>query len=322
MKSTIIVLLGGTGFVGTHIANRLTRLGYRVRALTRSREHGRTLWMMPSVDLIEADIHDPAVLETQLRGCEAVINLVGILNERGDDGSEFQHVHAELPRKLIEACEKTGSRRLLHMSALNADAQAGASHYLKSKGEAENIIREAGKSGLHFSIFRPSVIFGPEDSFFNRFARLLRLCPYFFPLTCPFARFAPVYVGDVAQAFVTALEIPAAPGATYELCGPRRYLLIDLVQYTAQLIGVRRRIIPLADETSRRLAGWMERIPGKPFSLDNYRSLQVDSVCRGENGLQQLHIEPTSLESVVPRYLGKDGARADYADFRSAARRQ
>ncbi len=322
MKSKIVLLLGGTGFVGTHIANRLTRLGYRVRALTRSRVHGRTLWMMPSVDLIEADIHDPAVLETPLRDCEAVINLVGILNERGDDGTEFQHVHAELPRKLIQACDKTGIRRLLHMSALNADAQTGASHYLQSKGEAENIIREAGKAGLQFSIFRPSVIFGPEDSFFNRFARLLRLAPYFFPLTCPFARFAPVYVGDVAQAFVTALEIPAAAGASYELCGPRRYLLLDLVQYTAELIGVRRRIVPLPDETSHRLAGWMERVPGKPFSLDNYRSLQVDSVCRGDKGLQQLNIEPTSLESVVPRYLGKGGTRADYADFRSAARRR
>ncbi|MGH8656771.1 MAG: complex I NDUFA9 subunit family protein [Gammaproteobacteria bacterium] len=322
MKSKMILMLGGTGFVGTHIANRLTREGYRVRALTRSREHGRTLWMMPTVDLIEADIHDPAILETQCRGCEAVINLVGILNERGDDGSEFHHVHAELPRKLIEACEKTGIQRLLHMSALNADPQAGASHYLKSKGEAENIIREAGASGLQFSLFRPSVIFGPEDSFFNRFARLLRLAPYFFPLSCPFARFAPVYVGDVAQAFVKTLKLPAASGASYDLCGPRRYLLLDLVQYTAELIGVRRRIIPLPDAASRRLAGWMERVPGKPFSLDNYRSLQVDSVCRGENGLQQLHIEPTSLESVVPPYLGKGGTRAGYADFRSAARRQ
>jgi uncharacterized protein YbjT (DUF2867 family) len=322
MKRNIIVLLGATGFVGTNIANRLTRLGYRVRALTRSRERGRTLWMMPSVDLIEADVHDSAVLETQLRDCRAVINLVGIVNERGDEGSEFQQAHVDLPRKLIRACERTGTKRLLHMSALNADAEGGVSHYLKSKGEGQNVIREAGHAGLQFTVFRPSVIFGREDRFFNRFARLLRLSPYFFPLTCPFARFAPVYVGDVAQAFVTALENPAACGAVYELCGPRRYLLLDLVQYTAELIGVRRRIIPLADDTSRRLAGWMERVPGKPFSVDNYRSLQVDSVCRGQNGLQQLNIEPTSLESVVPRYLARGGARAEYADFRSAARRR
>lgn len=315
-------MLGATGFVGTHIANRLTGSGYRVRALTRNREHGRTLWMLPTVDLIAADVYDPAILETRLPGCAAVINLVGILNEQGDDGAGFRRVHVELPRRLIAACEKLGIRRLLHMSALNADAQSGQSHYLRSKGEAENLIREAGKRGLNFSIFRPSVIFGPDDSFFNRFARLLRWSPYFFPLTCPFARFAPVYVGDVAQALVATLETPTAYGQSYELCGPKRYLLLDLVQYTAQVMGIRRRVIPLTDDSSRRLAAWMERVPGKPFSLDNYRSLQVESVCRGENGLRRLAIAATALESVVPRYLGRRGQRAGYAEFRSAARRR
>ena len=152
-------------------------------------------------------------------GNDAVIHLVGILNEKGRDGRGFRAVHVELPRKVVQACRETGVRRILHMSALHA-AQ-GPSHYLRTKGEGEDLVHAAAAEGLRVTSFRPSVIFGPRDSFINRFAGLLRFAPFFFPLACPDARFAPVYVGDVARAFALTLEDPRSFGRRYDLCGPR-----------------------------------------------------------------------------------------------------
>lgn len=322
MEPRSICILGGTGFVGTHLANQLTKEGWRLRVPTRRRERNRHLLVMPTLELNQADIHDPVQLTEQLSGCDAVINLVGILNERGDDGSGFHHVHTELAQKIVDACKKTGVRRLLQMSALNADADSGASHYLKSKGEAERIVRQADEQGLRTTIFRPSVIFGPGDDFFNRFAKLLKLIPFYFPLTCFQARFAPVYVGDVAAAFVKTLDMPSAAGECYSLCGPRQYLLQEVVEYTARTLGISRRILSISDERSRRLADWLERVPGKPFSRDNYRSLQIDSVCRGENGLARLGIDPVAVEAVVPEYLNSGSQRGRFYLYRGAARRE
>ncbi|MEO5703230.1 MAG: complex I NDUFA9 subunit family protein, partial [Gammaproteobacteria bacterium] len=192
MKTTTVCLLGGTGFVGHHLIRQLTESGYRLRILTRRRERNRDLLVLPNVDLVEADIQDEQVLTRQFMGCDAVINLVGILNEKGSNGSGFRRAHVELPRKILQACLASGVTRVLHMSALNADADKGSSHYLRSKGAGEDLLHSM--QGLRVTSFRPSVIFGPGDSFFNRFATLLKLSPLFFPLACPNARFAPVYV--------------------------------------------------------------------------------------------------------------------------------
>ncbi len=320
MKFTTLGLVGGTGFVGSHLVNRLTEEGYRVRVLTRRPARHRELLVLPGLELIGVEVHDTGALTSQLAGCEAVINLAGILNERGDNGKGFYQVHVELPRKVVEACKTNGIRRLLHMSAINADAK-GPSYYLKTKGAGEDLVHEAAREGLGVTSFRPSVIFGPGDSFFNRFASLLRIAPYFFPLACPRARFAPVYVGDVVEAFMRALPDPATIGSRYNLCGPQEYTLAELVEYTAKQLGLRRHVLPMNDKWSFAQARLFEHLPGKPFSLDNHRSLQVDSVCKGDNGLIALGITPASVEAIVPSYLGKRSLRARYSLFRSLARR-
>lgn len=317
-----ICILGGTGFVGRTLCNRLTRDGYELRVLTRNRERNRhQLILLPTLDLVEADVHDEAELRRHFEGCDAVINLVGILNERGRDGRGFQYAHVVLSHKIIQACRERGVKRLLHMSALNADAARGPSHYLKTKGEAEDLVHAAADDGFEVTSFRPSVIFGRGDSFFNRFAKLLKLVPLVFPLACARARFAPVYVQDVAESFARALSSPSSYGRRYNLCGPRVYTLQELVEYTARLIGVRRRIVPLNDFLSRMQAAVFDFVPGKPFSTDNYLSATVDSVCASEGDLPALGIAPTALEAVVPRYLSGQSWRTRLNLYRSRARR-
>jgi NADH dehydrogenase len=314
-----ICILGGTGFVGRSLANRLARDGYALRVLTRDRERNRSaLILLPELELIEADVHDPAQLVRHFAGCEAAVNLVGILNERGRDGSGFRHAHVDLAAKVVEAARRAGVRRLLHMSALNADARSGPSHYLRSKGEAEDRVHAA--ADLRPTSFRPSVVFGPGDSFFNRFARLLRIAPGVFPLACAGARFAPVFVGDVAEAMTRALPDPGTYGRRLGLCGPRVLTLEQIVRYVAECIRVRRLIVPLPDLLSRVQAAICDFVPGKPFSTDNYLSATVDSVCE-RNDLEGLGIAPAPIEAIVPQYLGGHLVRARYDRFRSRARR-
>ena len=298
----VICVLGGTGFVGRSIAARLARDGYAIRIPTRNRQRARRLLVLPGLELIQADVHDPEQLTELVRGSAAVINLIGILNERGHDGSGFQRAHVELAEKLVEACRKSGVKRLLQMSALKANAERGPSHYLRSKGEAEQVIKGRAGHNIKYTIFRPSVIFGPDDSFCNRFARILRFSPVL-PLAQLGARFAPVYVGDVADAFVGALEDSRSFGKTYELCGPEVYTLDDILRYLCRELGIRRAIVKLPPPLGR-LQAWIGEylIPGKPFSRDNFRSLTVASVCR-ENGFAAFGITPKRMEPIVHSYL-------------------
>ncbi len=279
MKTGTVCLIGGSGFVGRHLAAQLSRAGWCARIPTRHPERHRDLGILPGVQLSAADIFDVQMLRELCRDCDAAINLVGILNEKGHDGRGFRRAHVELAEKLIAACREEGVLRLLHMSALNADARETHSYYLRTKGIAEDLVHAAATQALHVTSFQPSVIFGPGDSFFNRFAALLRSIPAVFPLACPEALFAPVYVGDVAAAFVRALTTPATFGQRYALCGPTRYTLRELVQYTAHTLGLRRHIIGLSPALSSLQSRVFEYLPGKPFSRDNYWSLQKRSVC-------------------------------------------
>jgi len=316
-----ICILGGTGFVGRHLTRTLADQGHRVRVLTTNPERHRDLLVLPRVELVEANVHAPQVLARQLEGQDVAVNLVGILNERGFDGSGFHHVHVELTRKLVHACQDTGVSRLLHMSALHADAAHGPSHYLRTKGEAEALAHAAGSGYFHVTSFRPSVIFGPDDSFINRFAALLRVTPLFFPLACPNSRFAPVYVGDVVAAFIHSLDDRASAGRRYDLCGPQEYTLKQLVEATAEWSGLQHRsIIGLNDTLSRLQARVFQLLPGKPLSMDNYRSLQIDSVCE-HNDLPALGINPTAIEAVMPAWLASGKARDRYDRFRRGAHR-
>lgn len=297
----LITILGGAGFVGRSIANRLVAAGYRLRIPTRDPEQVHPdIRVLPETELVRADIHDPQVLRDVIADSRCVINLVGILNEKGRDGSGFRHAHVELPRKLLAACRARGIRHILHMSALNADPVNGPSHYLRSKGEGEALLHE--QSEIRVTTFRPSVIFGPGDGFFARFAGLLAITPGIFPLPCAQARFAPVHVVDVAEAFARAIDDRATFGRRYDLCGPREYTLAELVRYTARCRGLGRAILPLPDLISRIQAAILDFFPGKPFSTDNYLSAQVDSVCKC-NGLLALGIRPSPVEAIVPRYL-------------------
>jgi NADH dehydrogenase len=312
MKIESVCVLGGSGFVGRHICHLLAAQGCRVRVPTRNRERAKQLILLPTVDVVTADVHDPAALARLVQGAEAVINLVGVLHDaRGNAG--FAGAHVELARKLVAACREAGVRRCVHMSAL-ASAVDAPSAYLRSKGEAEAIVRD---SGLDATIFRPSVIFGPDDSFLNLFAGLLRVMPVVM-LGCPNARFQPVYVEDVAAAFVKALEEPGSIGKSYDLCGPRVYTLRELVEFVARTTGRRRLVIGLNDRLSYLQAWTMEWMPVKLMTRDNYYSMQVDNVCGCEF---PFGIEPAALEAVAPEWLARKSPRSRYQDYRDRAGR-
>lgn len=293
-----IVLLGATGFVGHHLLPVLSDAGHQCVVLCRYPLGCRELTLIPNLELRRGNIHDSDFLEAQLEGADAVINLVGILNESGGKKGSFQAVHVELVEKLIAASRKTGVQRFMHMSALNAGK--GESKYLASKGQAEELIRQA--EDLQCTIVQPSVIFGEGDSFLNRFAALLKIMPVF-PLACPEARLQPVWVGDVTKAMTLALDGRESIGQSLVMVGPRAYTLMELVKMTACLSGLNRKVIGLPDGLSHLQARLMGLVPGKPFSTDNYKSLQTDNVSE-ENALTHFGIHPRSIEAVASGYLG------------------
>jgi len=302
MKIRRVCIIGGTGFVGRHIVGHLAGAGIPARILARRPERHRDLGVPPGNQVVAVDRLDTAALTAALDGCDAAINLVGILNE--DARATFRRAHVDLVEHVVEACKGANVGRLLHMSALHANEANGASAYLRTKGEGENRAHTLGYPQVTVTSFRPSVIFGPDDSFINRFRQLMNI-PGPLPLACPDSRFAPVYVGDVAQAFVRALDDPATAGKAFDLCGPRVFTLRQIVEYIARHTGRRKLIIGLSDRASRIQAEVLGRLPGKPFTIDNYRSLQVASVCDDENGLLALGIEPTDMDAVVPRILAR-----------------
>jgi uncharacterized protein YbjT (DUF2867 family) len=314
-----ICILGGTGFVGKTLANRLTNAGYLLRLPTRDREkYRKDLILLPTLELIETDIHIQGNLNKLFEDCDVVINLVGILNEKGRNGAGFKKAHVELTDKILIACKENDVKQLLHMSALNADNEKGPSHYLKTKGEAENKVHASNE--LHVTSFQPSVIFGANDSFFNRFASLLKITPLFFPLACAKTKFAPVYVGDVAEVISRCINNRASFGQRYILVGPKVYTLQELVEYTVHCLGIKRSIIALPDFLARIQAMIFDFIPGKPFSTDNYLSASQHSIS-DTNDLIAFGIEPTAIEAVVPQYLSGVNSRAKYDSYRQSSHR-
>lgn len=301
-----IVILGATGFVGRVLVRRLQQDGHDITVLSRNLNAHLLRLLPPTVKQLNADVYDLEKLQSAITGADAVINLVGILNEKGDNGRGFHRAHVELTQTLIQACKNTGVNRLLQMSSLNAGR--GESYYLKSRGEAEQAMKQ---SGLAWTIFEPSVIFGIGDGLFTRFGQLLKLAPVM-PLARADAKFAPVYIGDVVQAFRQALGDKKTIGEVYELYGGEVFTLKQIVRMSAQQLGLKTLIIPLPDVLGRLQAMVFDYVPGKPFSSDNFRSLLTDSV-GGVDGLYRLNIRPTRVQEILPDILGHgDDRQARY----------
>ncbi len=324
MKLDKVLLVGGSGFVGRHFAAALARQGARAVVPTRSAERAKTLGLLPTVELVETDVFAPAELERLARGCQMAVNLAGILHgrhgradERGpnDYGPDFARVHVELPQAIVRACRAAGVKRLLHMSALGAAAGA-PSEYLRSKGIGEQAVLAA--DDLAVTVFRPSVIFGPEDRFLNQFAALARLLP-FLAIPMPEARFMPVYVGDVAAAMLACVHEPDTWGKAYELCGPREYRLKELVEYACAVSGHPRPVLGLPKSLASLEARLMELLPSPPLTRDNLASMSVPSVCSGQF---PFGLRPQPLEAVVPVYLAPEATPQErYPQLRWRARR-
>lgn len=301
MQHKSILLIGGSGFIGSHIAARLADAGRTVIVPTRRRERAKHLLVLPTARVVEANVFDEAALDRLLAGVDAVINLVGVLHSRPGRpwGPAFEHAHVALPRLLVRACARHGIRRVLHMSALGASLD-GPSMYQRSKAAGEQVMLHA--EGLQLTSFRPSVVFGPEDNFLNMFARMQALLPLMV-LGGADARFQPVCVGDVAQAFVDALDDPATFGQVYELVGPHVYTLRELVKLVGVYSGHRRPVIGLPDGLARLQAFLLEHLPGGPLmSRDNLDSMKADNVASGQFPLPS-HWDPAPLEAVAPDFL-------------------
>ena len=320
MSLAKVLILGGSGFVGTYVANRLADLGVTVTVPSRRRERQRGIILLPNVDMVQADIHDPITLERLMDGQDAVINLVGILHSRDFKlpySADFARAHVELPKKIVDACKRAGVRRLLHMSALKADPGA-PSEYLRSKADGEAAVL-AAQGPLDVTVFRPSVIFGPGDSFITLFANILKKAP-FFPLGYGRAKFQPIYAGDVAECFIRALEDPASFGRSYDLAGPKIYSLKQIVEYVNRVSGYHRTIKDVSDFWALLQAGLMWLLPNPPMSPDNLRSMEVDSVI-GEGTSLPFGVIATPFESVVPTYVVGKSPRIHFDRFRVRAGR-
>jgi NADH dehydrogenase len=313
------LILGGTGFVGRSICEKLVeRSGGadgRLRVATRRFPRARHLQLLPTVEIACGDMHDEAVLARMLRDTDAVINLTGILH--GSE-AEFERVHVRLPARLGTACKAAGVRRIVHVSALGAAADA-PSRYQRSKARGEDALKAAG---LELTILRPSVIFGERDRFLNLFATLQSIFPVM-PLAGADARFQPVWVDDVATAVVRSLDDPTTIGSTIECCGPRIYSLEDLVRAAGEWSGTRRPVLALPAAIGRLQALFMELLPGRPLmSRDNIDSMRVANVASGKlPGLERLGIEPSPLEAIAPRYLGHVSGEKRLEAWRARARR-
>lgn len=310
-----ITVLGGSGFVGSSLVAKLDAAGHQVTVITRRRESAKHLILLPKVHVIECDLDEPHHLRDLLEGSDVVINLVGILHQRGK--STFEQMHHQLPRRVAQLCVELGIPRLLHMSALQASSSA-PSQYLRSKAAGESAVNEFSKK-INITIFKPSIIFGRGDNFFNMLATLVKWLPIIL-LAKPDAKFQPIWVEDVASCFVNAMDNTATYGKTYELAGLQVYSFRSLVQKVMQLLNLQRPIIGLGDKLSMLQGLMMELLPVQLMSRDNVRSLSVDSVS-AQPIAPELGVTLKPLEAVLPEYILNATPRGAYDGFRSAAGR-
>lgn len=308
----LICILGGTGMIGRTLASRLvSEAGGQagtVRILTRSRLRAQALWMLPGIEIVETPTLDDATLESALKGCSAVVNLVGVLQSRSGRpwGPDFDEAHVKLSGRLSRAMTRAGVRRLVHISALGAQTDA-PSMYLRSKAAGEAALR--GSRDLDLTMLRPSVVFGPEDQFVNLFARLSKMLPIL-PLVTPHARFQPIHVEDLVTAVVSCLNKPQTIGQVYELGGPEVFTLYEIAHWAGVYSGHPRPILPLPDALAYLQALVFEAMPGKPLmSRDNLASASVPNVLSGPLAPELGLPHPMSLHAAAPSFLGEETPR-------------
>lgn len=315
MMRTVCVI-GGSGFIGRRVASQLSQLGFAVRIPTRRRELVKhELVVLPNVEVVEASVNETGTLTQVIAGCDVVISLAGILHENAK--GDFQRVHADLPRRIVDACRTNAVSRLIHVSALKAGHDA-PSEYLRSKAAGEQHVRAAEANGIRTTVFRPSVVFGRDDNFLNLFAQLVDRFPVI-PLASPHARFQPVFVEDVARAIGACIDDVTTYAHTFELCGPRSYQLRELVEEICLMRGKSRWIVPLSPAASWVQAWVLECLPGTLMTRDNIRSMQVANVCDGKSPLPGF--QPQAIETVVPSYLSLRTVSARLDRYRRRAGR-
>ncbi len=317
----IVTLFGGTGFIGRQLAAQLVNAGYTVQIITRNVERHKALKVLPTVKLIEVDINNESALVNRLSQTAIAINLVGILH---GTPTQFDAAHYDFPQRLVNACCKAVVKKIVHLSALNADAAKAPSEYLRSKGRGEQAIQKAQEKGITTTIFRPSIVFGHEDGFFNLFNNLLAVSPVL-PVARPKSRFSPVYVGDVVAAILKSLTDKETDNKIYHLGGPEIFTFQEIVNYISKVSGQKRLIVGLPDNIAKLQASVMEMLPIKLFTRDNFQSLLVDSVCP-EEGLQlkDLGIEAQKVDTIMAEHLARRGGKgrtSRYDDMRRENRR-
>ena len=294
VKISKCVIFGGTGFVGSNFAQKLSPLATEILVITRDIERNKSLKMIPNLQLVPASISDSKTIRDVLKNAEIVVNTIGILNEF-DQISTFENIHFKFLQRLSQEIKVNKIKRFLHISSLNAKIDQ-MSDYLHTKGKAEDFILNEMSSFCNTTIFRPSIVFGEEDSFFNKFAKLLKFIPIF-PLACPYARFQPIYVGDLTDFMISCISNIETYNKKIDTVGPKIYTFSELIKLTTKTMGIRRVIIPLNDSLSKAQAYVFQNLPGKLFTIDNYYSLQIDSV--SENG----YVGKTTVEQTLPNYL-------------------
>jgi len=263
-----IILLGGSGFIGKQLAYALANRGYTVTIPCRRPHRNKALLVHPNIGIVEANVFDLDQLDSLCQNQQVMINLIGILHERKRD--DFRRVHVDFIKTLVDACTRHNIKRVLHLSALGASQATGTSRYLRSKGEGENLLHTFGQKDLQVTSFQPSVVFGKNDQFINRFAAILRLCFGFFPLACAQSKLAPVYVGDLVEKIVNSIDDKSTHSQRYTVCGPEVYSLQQILELLVKAMGSSCRIVPLGNTASKLQARVLQVLPGKLFTMDNY----------------------------------------------------